>query len=138
MYLQRCQNFFTFILKYYTCTPIRGIKGLIIHCLCLQHSFETTSFSLCFFFFFFFLIPKRRALRVHFNYIKSSILSHKRSELQPSFDTYKWNVKGIEFTDRNINNISMSAFSPSDKHYISSSCIRIIERMTHSFVVIRI
>lgn len=117
--------------------PIRGITGLIIHCLRLQHSLRT-SFSLCFFFFLFCFYPETPRITRAFQLQKSSILSHKRSELQSSFDTYKWNVKGIEFTDRNINNISMSAFSPSDKHYISSSCIRIIERMTHSLVVIRI
>lgn len=120
------KRFFTFIPKYYA-FQLERINNTL-----LENKFFSLLLLLSFFY------PETPRITRAFQLQKSSILSHKRSELQPSFDTYKWNVKGIEFTDRNINNISMSAFSPSDKHYISSPCIRIIERMTHSLVVIRI
>lgn len=55
--------FFTFIPKYYTRIPIKGITGLIIHCLCLQQQTKQQQVFLSVFLFFFY----RRALHAHFN-----------------------------------------------------------------------
>lgn len=121
---------------------LEGLQGINnTSRLCLQHSFETTSFflslSLCSFFLFPFLsflffILKRRALRAQFNYKNRRCFRTKEVNYSQVLTRINGMSKGQNSRIETLTIFQCQPFRLQINTYISSSCIRIIERMTHS------